>query len=152
MRFNARSRIFICACWQPKLKMVAPATLGLLMYPASKLQSVTASEVDPPQPPSCVRKCRPSTFGKIRFRWFCPLLVVRSSSNNSSSEAPDLYFSTSSETSKLFSMDFHIQALLACLLEAYQYSYFDKTPTELQASCFLFQHDHRRGDSPKMFL
>ena len=106
IRFNARSRMSICACWQPKLKIVAPATLGLLMYPASKLQRVTASEVEPPQPPSCVKKCMPSTLGNSGFFCLFCLLAVRSARINSCSEAPDLYLSISTDISKLCLLGF----------------------------------------------
>ncbi len=54
-----------CACWQPRLRMVMPATFGLQAYPANNPQSSLDTPLVSPQPNPWVRNFTPSILGKI---------------------------------------------------------------------------------------
>src|SRR5579859_2752480 len=64
--FSSSCKIGTWACWQPRLRIVAPATLGWWIYPANRPQRAWESSRVPPHPPSWVRNLIPSTLGNTR--------------------------------------------------------------------------------------
>ena len=83
--------IWICACWQPKLKIVAPATLEFVMYPANKSHKTLASWGVPPHPPSCFKNLIPLTFGNNLFFDNSSQKLTFGTLNNGSKRSCDIF-------------------------------------------------------------
>src|SRR5690606_9277839 len=96
---RASNKIFTCAFWQPRLKIVAPSTLGLAIYPANKRQRVSEFPRSQPHPPSCVKNLIPSTLGKTLFCLISSGVLRMCDVRSSSVLAPFLYWATNTSVS-----------------------------------------------------